>query len=69
MQPNNQTNATVFYRLPKVRETCGGVAASTIWAWVKAGKFPQPIKLSANTTAWNAADVEAWAQSRIAASR
>ena len=32
-------------------------------------KISNPIKLSANTTAWNAADVEAWAQSRIAASQ
>lgn len=58
-----------FYRLPKVRKICGDVAASTIWAWVKAGTFPKPIKLSANTTAWNAADVDAWAQARIAESR
>ena len=35
----------------------------------KAGKFPKPIKLSDNCTAWNAADVEAWAAERIAASK
>lgn len=67
MQSDNQ--ATTFYRLPRVCEICGGIAPSTVWAWVKAGTFPKPIKLSANTTAWNAADVDAWARSRIAASR
>lgn len=70
MQSNNQ--ATTFYRLPRVREICGGVAPSTIWAWVKNHEqthFPSPIKLSANTTAWDAAEIETWAQARIAESR
>ncbi|OGS93308.1 MAG: AlpA family transcriptional regulator [Gallionellales bacterium GWA2_59_43] len=57
-----------FYRLPQLKAKLE-VSGSSIWAWVKAGKFPKPIKLSENCTAWNAADVEAWAQSRIAASQ
>ncbi len=57
-----------FYRLPQLKAKLK-VSGSSIWAWVKAGKFPKPIKLSENCTAWNAADVEAWAQSRIAASQ
>lgn len=66
---NNTVTLTKFYRLPQVREIAGGVAPSTIWGWVKNGTFPKPIKLSANCTAWDAAQVEAWAQARIAASR
>ena len=69
MQLNIQTRPTTFLRLPKVREIAGGVASSTIWGWVKAGKFPKPIKLSKNCTAWKAADIEAWAQDRITASQ
>lgn len=69
MQSNTLAAPTTFYRLPRVREICGGVAPSTIWAWVKAGTFPKPIKLSANTTAWEAQAVDAWAQARIAESR
>ena len=61
-------NFTQFYRLPQLKARLN-VSGSSIWAWVKAGKFPKPIKLSANTTAWNAADIEAWVQSRIDASR
>ena len=67
MQSNNP-QPTSFLRLPQVREIAGGVAPSTIWGWVKNGTFPKPIKLSANCTAWDAAQVEAWAQARIAAS-
>jgi hypothetical protein len=39
------------------------VSAATWWAWVKAGKAPQPIKLSAGCTVWRAADVYAFAES------
>lgn len=56
-----------FYRLPHLKQRLG-VSGSTIWNWIKQGKFPRGIKLSENCTAWNAADVEAWAQDRIAAS-
>lgn len=68
MQQNNLPS-TKFYRLPQVREIAGGVAPSTIWAWVKNGTFPKPVKLSPNCTAWPADVVEQWAQDRIAASR
>lgn len=67
MQSNTAT-PTKFYRLPQVREIAGGVAPSTIWGWVKNGTFPAPYKLSANCSAWCAAEIEAWAKSRIAAS-
>jgi prophage regulatory protein len=59
---------TQFYRLPALKQRLG-VSGSTIWLWIKQGKFPRGIRLSENCTAWNAADVEAWAQSRIAASQ
>lgn len=62
---------TNFLRLPDVRKICGNVSAATVWAWSKSDEtgFPKPIKLSSNVTAWDAAQVEAWAQARIAASR
>jgi len=61
-------SSTQFLRLNHLKERLG-VSGSSIWAWVKAGKFPKPVKLSENTTAWNAADVEAWSQSRISANQ
>jgi len=63
-----QSVAPQFIRLNPLTERLG-VSGSSIWAWTKAGKFPKPIKLSANCTAWIVADVEEWAQSRIDASQ
>lgn len=57
-----------FYRLPQLKQRFG-ISASSIWAWTKAGKFPAPIKLGTNTTAWDASEIEAWAKARIAESR
>lgn len=33
------------------------VGKSTWWAGVKSGRFPKPVKLGANTTAWRARDI------------
>jgi len=35
------------------------VGKSTWWAGVKAGRFPKPVKLGPNTTAWKLEDIEA----------
>ncbi len=42
---------------------------STIYAYVKAGKFPAPIQVSPRHVAWIEAEVDAWVQERIAESR
>lgn len=51
-----------FLRLPQVMEI-SGLAKSTIWAYVKKGKFPQPIKLSARVTVWRLSDIRKWMES------
>jgi prophage regulatory protein len=40
------------------------VTAPTLWAWVRAGKFPRPRAISPNKTVWVAAEVDAWMQAR-----
>ncbi|MDD2500654.1 MAG: AlpA family phage regulatory protein [Geobacter sp.] len=35
------------------------VSRSTIWQWVKDGKFPQPLKLGPATTCWRMSDISA----------
>jgi prophage regulatory protein len=40
------------------------VSPATLWRWVKAGKFPAPVRLSDRVTAWEASKVNAWIQSR-----
>ena len=33
------------------------VSSSNCWAGVKSGRYPQPVKLSARTTAWKVEDI------------
>ena len=63
-----QTTPQQFYRLPHLKQRLG-ISGSHIWALVKKGQFPKPVKLSENCTAWDRASIEAWEQSRIAASQ
>lgn len=35
------------------------VSASTWWAGVKSGRYPQPVKLSERCTAWRVSDIMA----------
>lgn len=39
------------------------VHRNTLWRWVREGRFPQPVRLGQNITAWRLADVEAWERS------
>lgn len=34
------------------------VAHSTLWAWVRSGRFPAPVKLSQRITVWRSEDVQ-----------
>ena len=36
------------------------VTEPTLWAWVRAGKFPKPRDISPNKTVWVEAEVDAW---------
>lgn len=36
----------------------------TLWRWMKAGNFPEPVKLGAKATGFRRSDVEAWLASR-----
>jgi prophage regulatory protein len=40
------------------------VTAPTLWAWVRAGKFPKPRGLGPNKTVWIEAEVDAWMQAQ-----
>jgi predicted DNA-binding transcriptional regulator AlpA len=35
------------------------IDSSTLYRWIKAGRFPKPVKLSAGTSRWLKAEVEA----------
>lgn len=36
------------------------ISKSTVWAWVKQGKFPAPVKLSPTVTVWRNSDILNW---------
>jgi prophage regulatory protein len=40
------------------------ITPPTLWAWVRAGKFPRPRAISPNKTVWVAAEVDEWMQAR-----
>jgi predicted DNA-binding transcriptional regulator AlpA len=40
------------------------VAPATIWRWVKQGKFPAPVQLGPQTTAWAVDTLDQWDASR-----
>ena len=47
-------------RLLRVKEVSElvGIGKSTVWAWVKEGKFPKPVKLSDRVTVWRESEVQ-----------
>jgi prophage regulatory protein len=49
---------TGFVRLPQILKVFP-VSKSTWWAGVKAGKYPQPVKLGLKMTAWRVDDIRA----------
>jgi prophage regulatory protein len=50
-------------RRPEV-EARTGLSRSTIYAWLKKGDFPQPLKLGSKAVRWRSSDIKAWLESR-----
>jgi prophage regulatory protein len=50
-------------RLPVVLKVTG-LARTTIYRWVAAGRFPAPVRLGPRAVAWRWSDLERWTQSR-----
>lgn len=61
----------LYTSMLRVSEVCRrtGLSKSQIHRLVADLNFPQPIRLSKRAVAWVAADVEAWLQGRITATR
>lgn len=43
-----------------LRERIVPFSAPTLWRHVKAGIFPQPVKIGPGVTAWRLRDIQAW---------
>ena len=50
-------------RLPEVQKTVGA-SRSTIYTWLKLGRFPKPLKLGSRMIAWRVSDIERWLESK-----
>lgn len=64
----NHQNPHRLLRLPEVQHQIG-LGRSAIYARIKAGTFPSPVKIGARVSAWPAAVIEAWIEQQIAASK
>jgi prophage regulatory protein len=53
-------------RLGAVEERVG-LGKSSIYAGVKKGTFPAPVRLSARAVAWRESDIDRWVSERVSA--
>lgn len=63
-----QVKRDKLLRLPDV-EALTGCKKSTIYNLMRAGKFVQPVRISARCTAWPESAVLQWVQDQITAAR
>lgn len=61
---NNQTEPRLIRRKEVQAKT--GLGASSIYAMMKSGEFPQCLNLSERRVAWIESDVNQWIANRIA---
>lgn len=59
-------NSRRLIRLPEVKSK-SGYGRSTIYAEIKAGRFPRPLKIGKRASAWSEAEIDEWIAARIAA--
>jgi prophage regulatory protein len=45
-------------------ERATGLSRTTVWRERLAGRFPQPVRLTATICGWRASDLNAWLNSR-----
>jgi prophage regulatory protein len=58
---------STLLRRPQV-ERITGLKRSSIYALMKCGQFPHPVKLSVRAVAWRSDDINGWIRNRTCAS-
>ena len=54
------TNPSIkTYRFKHLQQELN-ISRSTIWRWVREGKFPAPVQLGPNVKAWRETDIQNW---------
>lgn len=59
MQPAGVSQPLRLIRLAEVKRRTG-MSTSTIYRWMKSGKFPRSYTLGGYIAAWSEAEVEEW---------
>lgn len=65
---NSTRRSQRLLRLPVVAARVG-LSATTIWRQRRAGRFPEPVRISPGCIAWHEADIEEWTASRAEVGR
>ena len=60
-QTSQELPAEGFIRLPKLLSLIP-ISKSSIYAKVKKGEFPAPVKLSERTSAWSVQEIREWSK-------
>jgi prophage regulatory protein len=66
MKPEEMQMRTSFVRLNEVKERTG-LSRSTLYAYVRDGRFPAPVAISKRCVAWVEGEIDRWIADRIAA--
>jgi prophage regulatory protein len=66
MTPERTRPSLIRLEAVKAR-TC--LSRSTIYAYMREGRFPQPVSISERCVAWIESEIDAWIADRIAATR
>jgi prophage regulatory protein len=63
-----QIHGVAVLRLPAVKRQVG-LGKSSIYAGIKKGTFPPPIKLGERASGWLEAEISNWIEARITSTR
>ncbi len=58
----------VYLRRPAVKARYG-IGDSTLYRWIRDGRFPPPVQLGPQAVGWRVSDLEAWERSRPVAAK
>lgn len=54
-----------FFSMREVQAFLGGKSRSSVYRWIAAGEFPQPIKIGGNSSVWSLEDLIEWRDSVV----
>ncbi len=68
MEIENKAVKTSFIRLEQVKARTG-LSRSTLYAYIRDGRFPSPVTISDRCVAWVESEIDTWIAERIASRR